>query len=75
MALTFQSKPVATLKASMPSANAMVSFNGVNPNETSPANAAAQINKLLTCTGKASIQVVADENMTLTQTKEAVDNG
>lgn len=74
MAFTFQSKPVATLKAKMPSTNAIVQFQGVNPDETSPANAAAQINKLLTCTGNSTIQVVADANMTLTQTKEAVES-
>lgn len=72
MALAFVTKPVATLKAKAADSNTMYSYGGINKDVDTPANAAAQLNKILTIGG---LSVVADENMKVITTKEAVDNG
>lgn len=71
MALAFNFKPVATLKAQSATSTDMFTFAGVTTANTTPANAAAQVNKILAVVGKS---VVADEKMTRTSTEEAVDN-
>lgn len=72
MALSFYSKPTATLKAKLSNSTSLISIPGVTTANTTPANAAAQVNKLFGIAGKA---IVADTNMTRTQTEEVVDNG
>lgn len=71
MALIFQNKPVATIKAKSATGQTMYTINGVTQASTTPANAAVQINKILDIAGFA---VAADENMTRTITEEVVDN-
>ncbi len=72
MAFTFASKPVATLKAKSADSNTTYSYGGINKDIDTPDNAAAQLNKILAIGG---LSVVADENMKLISTKEAVNNG
>lgn len=72
MALAFVTKPVATLKAKAADSNTMYSYGGINKDVDTPDNAAAQLNKILTIGG---LSVVADTNMKVIPTKEAVDNG
>lgn len=72
MALTFETKPVATIKATdSVTGTATRTINGVTTASTTPQNAATQINKLLGVAGKG---VIANENMTRVITEEAVDN-
>ena len=70
MALSFEAKKVATLKAKAASGE-FISVAGYNPDEVSPENAATQANKILGLGGKS---IVADVNMTLTQAKGVVNN-
>lgn len=69
MAYVFNTKPVATIKAKVTGSTDSVSIPGVTTANTTPANAAAQINKILDLAGKA----VTAAGMTRTQTEEAVD--
>lgn len=71
MALIFQNKPVATIKAKSATGQTMYTINGVTQASTTPANAAVQINKILDIAGFA---VAADEYMTRTITEEVVDD-
>jgi len=68
MALAFNFKPVATLKAKSATSSDMVSINGITIASTTPENAAEQVNKIL---GVGGLSVVADTNMTRTQIQEA----
>lgn len=72
MALSFNTKPVATLKAKLSNSTSLISIPGVTTANTTPANAAAQVNKLLGIGGKA---IVADTNMKRLPVEEVVDNG
>lgn len=72
MALTFQSKPVATITARFTDEQKSINVEGCNAAETSIDNAAAQINKLLAIVGRS---VRADSNMYKIKKEEAVDNG
>ena len=72
MALAFESKKVATLKARNVEDTAYISLAGYNPDETSPENAAVQANKILGLGGKA---ITADDKMILTVAKGVVTNG
>ena len=71
MALAFNFKPTATLKAKSANSNDMVTFTGVTIANTTPDNAAAQVNKILDIGGKA---IVADTNMTRTQIQEVEES-
>lgn len=70
MALAFQNKKTATLRAKS-TTGLFINTAGVNPQETSPENFATQVNKILTIGGKA---IVADTDMTLEIRKGAVVN-
>ena len=70
MALVFNTKPVATIKAKATSGES-ISVAGCTNGATTPDNAAAQINKILNIGGKA---IVGDANMTRTQVEEVVDS-
>ena len=73
MALVFNTKPVAVLKASdNRDRSATRTITGITTANTTPDNAAAQVNKLLGIAGEG---IVANEKMTIVETKEAVDNG
>lgn len=72
MAFAFNFKPVATLKAKQFDSTEMHTFNGVTTANTTPENAAIQVNKLFNIGG---LSIVADENMTRTIIEEVVDNG
>lgn len=71
MALAFNFKPVATLKAKSATSTDMFTFAGVTTATTTPLNAATQANKILAIVGK---QCAADENMTRTIVEESVDD-
>lgn len=71
MALVFDTKPVASIKAKDATSTNMYTIPGVTTASTTPANAATQINKLLAVGGKA---IVADSNMKRVITEEAIDN-
>ena len=71
MALTFNIKPVATIKARSTEGNFISTAGCTNSNALTPAQAAMQINKILQIGGKA---VVADSNMTRSQFEEAVED-
>lgn len=71
MSLVFQQKPVATIKGKATNSQDTYTINGVTTASTTPANAAAQINKILGCVGKS---IAGDENMTRVSTEEVVDN-
>lgn len=70
MALIFQTKPNATIKAKSTTGDTL-SIGGVTTGNISPTFAATQINKVLYLGGKA---IVADNTMTRTQIEEAVDD-
>lgn len=70
MALTFNTKPVATIKARSTEGN-YISTPGVTTASITPAQAAAQINKILALGGKT---IVADGNMTRSQFEEVIDD-
>ena len=70
MASTFNFKPVATLKAQSATSTDMFTFQGVTTANTTPDNAATQINKILGIVGKSA----TTEKMTRTITEEAVDD-
>lgn len=73
MALAFNQKPTAVIKAKQFDSTAMHTFGGVTSGNTTPENAAAQINKLFALAG---LSVVADVNtMTRDFREEVVDNG
>lgn len=71
MALAFQSKPTATLKARAYDSTTIHSIAGVTTATTTPENAAAQVNKLFAIGG---LSVVADTNMKRIQTEEVANN-
>lgn len=70
MALAFNNKPVATIKAKAADGTEIITISGVTTAATTPENAATQINKILDIGGRA---IVADENMTRIRTEEAVN--
>lgn len=70
MSFVFQQKPVATIKGKSATSTDTFTINGVAATVTSATDAASQINKLLAVGDKS---IAADEYMTLTQTKEAVE--
>ena len=70
MALAFNTKPVATIKARSTEGN-YISVTGCTTAEITPAYAADQINKILDIGGKA---VVADSHMTRSQFEEVVSD-
>ena len=72
MAFAFVDKPVATLKAKSAASTTIYSYGGINKDIDTPANAAAQLNKILAIGG---LSVVADENMKLISVQEVADNG
>lgn len=71
MALTFNIKPVATIRARQTDATFLSIAGCTNSNSITPAQAAAQINKILSIGGKA---IVADSHMTRSQFEEVVDD-
>lgn len=71
MAYAFDNRPVATIKAKITGTNDSVSVQGTNPS-TTPANAKAQIDKVLALVGDKTVAVAG---MTQTRTAEAIDNG
>lgn len=71
MAYAFNEKPVAVIKAKLTGTDNDISVGGVTTGTTTPANAVAQINKILDIAGKS---VVAD-GMTRIRYEEAIDNG
>lgn len=70
MSLSFNTKPTATVKAKS-TEGGFISMPGCTNGPTTPANAAAQMNKILDIGGKA---VIADKSMTRTQTEEVVED-
>ena len=72
MSLAFYSKPVAVIKGKCAQTGAIISIPGVTTANTTPANAKAQIDKLLGIGGQ---NIIADTNMTRVRTEEVVDNG
>ena len=71
MALVFQNRNVATLRAKSTEGN-FISANGVTPDETDPTVYPAQVNKILSLGGKA---IVADLDMTVEIKKGVIDDG
>ena len=71
MALTFNTKPVATIKARSTDASFISVPGCTTSNALTPAQAAVQINKILAVGGKA---IVADSHMTRSQFEEVVDD-
>lgn len=71
MALTFNTTPVATIKARSTEGNFISTAGCTTSNTLTPAQAAVQINKILAIGGKA---VVADSHMTRSQFEEVVDD-
>lgn len=72
MALSFWSRPVAVIKGKCAQTGEFINIQGVTTANTTPANAKAQIDKLLGIGGQ---NIIADTNMTRTITEEVVDNG
>lgn len=70
MSLAFNTKPVATLKGKT-SDGSSFSVPGITTDNITPAQAAAQVNKLYSIGGKT---VVADKNMSRSQVEEVVDD-
>ena len=70
MALVFNTKPVAVIKAKQVGDSSAINIPGVTTASTTPANAATQINKILAIAGKE----IGATGMTRTQVEEAVDN-
>lgn len=71
MAYTFNEKPVATIKAKVAGTAETLSVAGTNPTST-PANAKAQIDKVLAIVGGGSLAV---EGMSRVRVAEVIDNG
>lgn len=71
MSFSFKQKPVAVIKGKSATSTDTFTINGVNASCSSATDAATQINKILGICGKA---IAGDENMTLTQVKEAVED-
>lgn len=69
--MIFQTKPVATIKAKTVGSTETTTINGVTTGNTTPENAASQINKVLNIVGKE----IGTSGMIRVQTEEAVDNG
>lgn len=72
MALAFNFRQSATIKAKDSTSTDMYTVNGTTMANITPSYAAEQINKIFDIVGLA---VVADSNMTRVQTQEAVDDG
>lgn len=71
MALAFNIKPVSTIKAHSTDGKSFITTHGCTTANITPAQAVAQINKILSIGGKA---IVADEQMVRSQTEEVVSN-
>lgn len=71
MAFVFNQKPVATIKARSATSSDTYTINGVTTANTTPANAATQINKLLAVGDQA---IAGDEYMSRVYVEEVVDN-
>ena len=71
MAFVFNQKPVATIKARSATSSDTYTINGVTTANTTPANAAEQINKLLAVGDQA---IAGDEYMSRIYVEEVVDN-
>ena len=71
MAYSFNEKPVATIKAKVAGTTDSISVAGTNPTST-PANAKAQIDKVLAIVGGGSLAV---EGMSRVRVAEVIDNG
>ena len=71
MAYSFTTTPTATVKAKSATSIDIYTIKGINSSLTSVDDTTSEINKILDIFGK---QVVADENTTMTITKESEDN-
>lgn len=71
MAFVFNQKPVATIKARSATSSDTYTINGVTTANTTSANAAEQINKLLAVGDQA---IAGDEYMSRVYVEEVVDN-
>lgn len=71
MALVFQNRNVATLRAKGVDGK-FITAQGVKPDETDPTVYPAQVNKILALGGKA---IVADTDMTVEMKKGVIDDG
>lgn len=71
MALVFENRNVAVLKVAS-SEGGSISMSGINPDDDSPTNLVAQVNKILAIGGKTA---VADTSMTVERKKGVIDNG
>lgn len=69
--MIFSTKPVATITAKTVGSTEKTVINGVTTANTTPENAAVQINKILSVVGKE----IGTSGMIRTQTEEAIDNG
>lgn len=69
MAYTFNTKPVATIKAKQVGESADITMPGVTTASTTPDNAATQINKILAVAGRE----ISANGMIRTQVEEAVE--
>lgn len=69
MAYTFNTKPVATIKAKQVGESADIIMPGVTTASTTPDNAATQINKILAVAGRE----ISANGMIRTQVEEAVE--
>lgn len=69
MAYTFNTKPVATIKAKQVGESADIMMPGVTTASTTPDNAATQINKILAVAGRE----ISANGMIRTQVEEAVE--
>ena len=70
MSLVFQQKPVAKIQATLTGTKKLINIDGVTAGETSPDNAAAQINTILDIVG----QSVGTTGMKRILTEEVVDS-
>lgn len=72
MAYTFNTTPVATIRAKITGTTDSVTVQGTNPAETNPETAATQINKIL---NRVKGKTVTADGMTRIRFEEAIDNG
>ena len=70
MAYEFNEKPIATIKAKVAGTTENINIAGTNPTST-PANAKAQIDKVLAIVGGGSVAV---EGMSRIRVAEVIDN-
>lgn len=69
--MTFTQAKTATIRAKNTTTNEFRFFNGITTAATTPDNAVAQINKILSVAD----QAISSNGMTRIITEEAVDNG